>query len=446
MSLRAQINLIIAALMALAISALVAIQIKDTRGSVREEVEGSNIVATQLLTRMSWIYEQAGVGAMVTFLNSVGHVRANDVSLYDAGGALVYHSPPPKYKVGRDAPEWFAALVAPSLAPTVVQISGGRLVIQADPSRAILDGWDDLARLLAIGGAVCMAALGSAFWLTRRALTPLRHIVDGLERMERGEYSTRLPTLPGTEARLISNAFNRMAQAVEESAAAKRAATAAQFDLEQNRELTLTIQSHIEEERRSISRELHDELGQSITAIKSMGLSIIQRAASSDERIVGTARLIVETAGRLFDSVHELISRLRPFAMDDFGLDDALRDLVSDLRRSHPEIEFRLTLGALPAQLGDAIATCAYRIVQESVTNALRHAAAGRIVIDIASDQGALAIRVEDNGRGLAPDWQRAGRFGVRGMRERASILGGSLELAGVSEGGVAVLARLPLY
>ncbi len=445
MSLRVQINLIIGVLMMLFIGILVYQEIGDTRRGVRDEVEGSNLVATHLLTRMSWIYEQGGVRAMVSFLNNVGHVRANDVTLYDPAGQVVYKSPPPTYKVGLDAPAWFSKLVAPTLAPQEIHVAGGKLVIRADPSRAILDGWEELVRVVELGAVTCVVLLAVVFWLTRRALRPMRQIVAGLEQMEQGVYDTRLPPLPGAEARLMSVAFNRMAQAVEETTAAKRAASEAQSNLQQNRELTQLIQSHIEEERRHIARELHDELGQSITAVKSLGLSIAQRSEACDEGVGRAAKLIVDTAGRMYDAVHQMIPRLRPFALDDFGLADALQDLLAEVRQQHPEVELTLNVSELPAQLGDTLATSAYRIVQESVANALRHAGAGRIAIVVRADAGDLLIRVEDNGGGLPPDWQRPGHFGLRGMRERATALGGSFEVGGGRDGGVCVLARLPL-
>jgi two-component system sensor histidine kinase UhpB len=445
MSLRAQINLIIATLMVLFIGTLVYQQIGDTRRGVRDEVEGSNLVATHLLTRMSWIYEQGGVAAMMAFLKSVGHVRANDVSLYDPGGQLVYRSPPATYKADRNAPAWFAALVTPTVAAQEIRLAGGRIMLQADPSRAILDGWDELVQLLEIGAVLCAALFSSVFWLTRRALGPMRQIVAGLERMERGAYDTRLPPLPGTEARLMSIAFNRMAQAVEEIAAAKRAVSEAQLNLEQNRELTRMIQSHVEEERRIIARELHDELGQSITAIKSMGLSIVQRSAAADEGIGQAARMIVDTAAHMYDAVHQMIPRLRPFALDDFGLGDALQDLVAETQQRNPGVTLSLDIQHLPAQLGDTLATSAYRIVQESLNNALHHAAARRIAVAVSVQGGDLQVHVEDDGRGLPADWQRPGHYGVRGMRERATSLGGRFELTTGSAGGVSVVARLPL-
>jgi two-component system sensor histidine kinase UhpB len=445
MSLRTQINLIIAVLMLLFIGTLVYQQIGDTRRGVRDEVEGSNLVATHLLTRMSWIYEQGGVAAMMSFLKSVGHVRANDVSLYDPAGQLVYRSPAAAYKADRAAPAWFTALVTPTMAAQEIRVGGGSIILRADPSRAILDGWEELLQLLEIGAVLCAALFTAVFWQTRRALGPMRQIVDGLERMERGAYDTRLPPLPGAEARLMSVAFNRMAQAVEEIAAAKRAVSEAKLDLEQNRELTRMIQSHVEEERRLIARELHDELGQSITAIKSMGLSIVQRCKSGDHDVCQAAGMIVDTAAHMYDAVHQMIPRLRPFALDDFGLGDALQDLVDEARQRNPGVTLSLEIGELPARLGDTLATSAYRIVQESLGNALHHAAASRITVAVRRDGGDLLLQVEDDGCGLPADWQRPGHYGLRGMRERTAALGGRFELATAAAGGVSVLARLPL-
>jgi two-component system sensor histidine kinase UhpB len=445
MSLRLQINLIIAVLMSLFIGTVVYQLIQDTRSSVREEIEGSNQVAAQLFTRVSWVYEVSGPGGMLDFLNELGRVRANDVFLYDPAGALVYSSPPSAYKSGRDAPRWYARLVSPSVQREEIRIGNGRLVVQANSSRAVLDGWDTLTRLLWVGAIALAVINGVIFWLTGRVLQPLQTVVKGLQRMEQGDYAARLPALTSKEGRLMSLAFNRTAQAVADSAAAQKVASEARQRLQENRELTQMIQSHIEEERRSIARELHDELGQSITAIKSIGLSILQRADRHDERVSEAARLIVDTAGRMYDAVHELIPRLRPFALDSFGLGDALSDLASEWRTRHPAVELRLQIEDPLPELDDAVTTNAYRIVQEALINALRHAAASRILVSVTSEAGELLVRVADNGGGLSPDWEQAGHYGVRGMRERAAVLGGTFQLLAGEEGGTQVVARLPL-
>jgi len=444
-SLRLQINLIIAVLMSLFIGTVVYQQIQDTRNSVREEIEGSNQVATQLLTRVSYVYEVAGLRGMLSFLQQLGRVRANEVSLYSPSGELVYSSPPATYKSGRDAPQWFARLVSPPAQRQEIGVGDGRLVIQANSSRAVLDGWDTLSRLLWIGVAALALVNGVVFWLTGRVLRPLQTVVKGLERMQQGDYQTRLPALRGKEGRLMSQAFNRTAQAVADSAAALQLASEARQRLQENRELTQMIQAHVEEERRSIARELHDELGQSITAIRSIGQSILQRADGHDARDTEAARLIVDTAGRMYDAIHQMIPRLRPFALDSFGLGDALRDLAGEWRARHPQVELRLSIDDPLPPLTDSVTTSAYRIVQEALTNALRHAAAQHVQVSVESAAAALVLRVEDDGVGLSPGWDRPGHYGVRGMRERAAALAGSFELQPGPGGGTRMVARLPL-
>jgi two-component system sensor histidine kinase UhpB len=443
-SLRLQINLLIAVLMTLFIGTLVYQQIEDTRSSVREEIEGSNRVAIQLLTAVSGAYEQSGVRGMVTFLHQLGRVRANDVSLYDPAGQLVYSSPISVYKSGRNAPLWYSQLVAPVVMPVEIAVGGGRLVIQGNSSRAVLDGWDVLTRLLWLA-AVALAVINLVvFWFAGRVLQPLQIVVQGLERMEAGDYAARLPPLTSREGRLMSATFNRAAQAVADGVVDRRAADEARDRLKENRELTQMIQSHIEEERRTIARELHDELGQSITAIRSFGL-IIQQSASDDERLNEAARLVVETAGHMYDAVHEMIPRLRPFALDSFGLGDAVADLVGAWRVRAGGANLQLHLQEPLPQLGAEQTISAYRIVQEALTNAIRHAEARQIMVSVTTASGQLLVRVSDDGVGLDPGWEHSGHYGVRGMRERAVACGGSLEMTSGRGKGTQVLARLPI-
>lgn len=445
MSLRLQINLILTALIGFFVGVLVWQQVDSTRRSVREEVEAASLVATQLLTRVTWVYGQSGLSGMTEFLARLGRVRANEIELFDQRGGLLYRSPPSPYKAGRDAPDWFAAIVSPAAAPREIELPSGRLLVRADPSRATLDGWDDLHRLLWVAAAVFLFGNLLAYWLAGRALRPLRKVVDGLRKMERGAYHTRLPELPGKEAQLMSHAFNAMAQAVEESVAAKKVAAEATEKLAETRELTQIIQARIEEERGAIARELHDELGQSVTAIKSVGLSIVQRAAGKNPDIEHAAQLVVDTAGQIYEVVHHMIPKLRPLALDRFGLADALDDLLGDWRLQHPQIEFVLKREQLPDHLGDTLSTTVYRIVQEAVNNALRHARATRIAIELGIAEGNLTISIADNGRGLPADWRTPGHYGVIGMRERAFTLGGTLELQKPDDGGLRVFARIPL-
>ena len=444
MSLRLQINLLVAVLIALFTAIVLAFQIVDTRDSVREETEAANKVATKLLAYFIDTYADTSQPIVLQSLERLGRVRSTDITLRDAHGREVYHSPPSPYKAGRDAPAWYAALVAPPPMHSRLRYADSVLDIEANASRAVLDGWDDTVHLLQLGLLAMVLGNLLVFWLVGRTTRPLRTIVRGLEDMEAGAYHTRLPAFAGAEAGAIALAFNRTAQAIEDNLDARREAVEAKLRLEQSRDLAQVIQSRVEEERRQIAQELHDETGQSITAIRSIALALGRRAGD-DAGVREAAQLIADTAGRLYGAMHELIPRLHPPALDPLELADAVEDRVAAWRREQPQIEFVLVTGALPGDLGESYALAAYRIVQEATTNALRHAQARRIEIELGSEAGVLQVEVRDDGRGLAPDWQRPGHYGVRGMRERARTLGGEVEIGNRGSGGVRVRARLPL-
>ncbi len=293
MKLRTRLNLVLTGVTAIFLAVLVADEIRDTRSSVREEIEAANRVAAQVLGNLILTYSAAGGTAQVQqMLQRLGHVRANDITLRDPAGKLLYHSPPPVYKAGREAPAWFAHLLEPRPVRQMFTLGdAAQVVIDAQPSRAILDAWDDLTRLLAIASAMLIVLGALAFWLVDRALAPFPVIVGGLERLQRGELTYRLPPLRGAEARAIGAAFNRMAQAVEDNVQAEREAREARTRLEERRELALLIEQSIEEERRLIAHELHDEFGQSVTAIRSLAMAIATQSAEAPMSVGGAPDL-----------------------------------------------------------------------------------------------------------------------------------------------------------
>jgi len=426
------------------VAVLLADQIRDARSSVREEIEAGNLVAAHVLGSLILTYSTSGGRQPVLdMLQRLGHVRSNDLTMTDASGKLLYHSPPAIYKAGREAPAWFNHLMAPQPARQVFALGdGSQVVITAQPSRAILDAWDDLKRLLAIA-ALALIALGAlAFWLVDRALAPFPVIVDGLERLQRGELAYRLPSLPGSEAHAIGTAFNRMAQAVEDKVQAERDAREARSRLEERSELALLIEQSIEEERRLIAHELHDEFGQSVTAIRSLAMAIVKQSA--DPQLASTARLIGDEAARLYDAMHGLIPRLAPLSPDTQGLAESLESLVRDWQRRHPVPQLSLR-HQLPADLGASATLAAYRVVQEGLTNALRHAQATRVSIDVRSDGQSMIVSVCDDGVGLPSQWSRAGHFGLRGLTERVGHLGGTVEVRNREPHGVSLTAEIPL-
>jgi two-component system sensor histidine kinase UhpB len=440
--LRTHLNLIVAGLSAVLIGTLVYLQIDNARRSVREEIAAANVVASQLLGRIAWVYTNAGAEALRHFLNQLGRVRANEITLRAANGEVLYRSPPSTYKAGREAPEWFARLLMPPTRPQSFALAdGAQLILEANPSRAILDGWDDLLRLLAAGGIALALVHAIAFWSIARALRPFPQIAAALRRIELGDLAYRLPAYAGEEARTIGAAFNKMACAVQDKVAAERAARDAEQRLQERRELARAIEQRLEEERRLIAHELHDEFGQSVTAIRSLARAIEQ---SAEPRAAEAARLIADEAARLYDAMHGLIPRLAPLTLDSLGLAATLETLVSDWQRRHPAVRLLLHQ-SLPDGLGASAALTVYRVVQEGLINALRHAKPNRVEITVRADGARLAVTVEDDGVGLPGDWARAGRFGLRGLRERVQQLGGTFEVGNRAAGGVRLAAAIPL-
>jgi two-component system sensor histidine kinase UhpB len=202
MRLRTRLNLVVAGLSAAFMIVLIAAEIQSARSSVREEIEAANRVAAQLLGRLVSVYTRVGGPDMVLqFLEQLGRVRSNEVSLVAASGEVLYRSPAATYKAGREAPAWFVRLLSPEAAKYTFLLQGGlQLVVEAQPSRAVLDAWDGVLRLAAFGAVMLVVVNGLAFWSVARVLKPFPIIADGLARIEQGDLHFRLPALAGSEA------------------------------------------------------------------------------------------------------------------------------------------------------------------------------------------------------------------------------------------------------
>ncbi len=444
LSLRLKINLIFSALTIIVFSVLIAMEVSATRASVREEMEASGRIAAQLLSRIGNYYSQQGLPDLLNFLRSTGRVRANDISVYAPDGELLYQSPPSPYKAGRDAPGWYAALVAPPQSDRLIHFPDATLVVSTNSTRAILDGWDNLRDILVAQLVLFVLADLLIFWLVGRWLAPLERVERGLREIEQGDHQVRLPPLPGKEAAQMGRAFNRMAQAVEDNIQVRQASAEAQARLDAQREFTQLVHARIEEERAALARELHDELGQSLTAIRSIAKSMMQHPDIAGGPLEAHAKMLFDTAGQTSDAMRRMIPRLRPIQLEGMGLVDAVRDLLTETQQNHAQVRFELSVsGPLPA-LDDQLELSAYRIVQEAVTNVVRHAQATRAQVSIAVDGRTLLLVIADNGKGAAT-LQREGHYGVRGMQERASAHGGEVSFRSGGEGGLEVRVALPL-
>jgi len=225
MSLRLRINLLMTALIVLFALAVGRMTIDDTRSSIREEIEAGTKVTVQMLSAVVYVSQITGTPRrfLLSFLEQLGRVRANHLRLWDTvTNTVVYESPPSTYKAGRDAPIWYAKLVVPPTAPINIGLPGARIEIVPDVSRATLDAWDDLKRLLMLGGVFFVVVNVLVFWFVSRSMRPMEQIQRGLAEMESGKIDVRLPDFRLPEFRRMSVAFNRMTKALNDAMADNR--------------------------------------------------------------------------------------------------------------------------------------------------------------------------------------------------------------------------------
>lgn len=227
----------------------------------------------------------------------------------------------------------------------------------------------------------------------------------------------------------------------------RKQAELAEQKLEENRQLTQLIQRHIEDERRSLARELHDELGQYVTAIKTFAVAIANKSKDHLPDVESHAQTIVAAANHIYDGMHNIIRQLRPGALDNLGLSETLRDAVATWQKQNPTVQFSLNLSGDLNALGETININIYRMVQEGVTNALRHAQASKLEIALSNNQAeTLTLIIKDNGVGMAIcNIDQTQHFGLLGMRERAQALNGCFNVESQLANGTEIKISFPI-
>jgi PAS domain S-box-containing protein len=209
------------------------------------------------------------------------------------------------------------------------------------------------------------------------------------------------------------------------------------------RQLSANMVIAREDERRRIARELHDELGQRLTALK-MELASLQAGAPDDTRASRIGAMI-DMVDDTVASVRRIATELRPLMLDDLGLNAAIEWLAHGWA-ARMGIKVHLRLGAKDPDVGEAAAIALYRMVQEALTNIARHARASEVRIVLQQVAGELRLTVQDNGAGFSEaSMYREGSHGLMGIRERAYMLGGELEIGNARGGGGRIRVRLPL-
>jgi signal transduction histidine kinase len=202
-----------------------------------------------------------------------------------------------------------------------------------------------------------------------------------------------------------------------------------------------------EDERRRIAQDLHDHAGQMMTALIIQLAQLASKAEEDDDAVAAPLRRLHDLAQQGLDELRKLVYELRPSILDDLGLGPAVRWYADTYVRPaglQPDVH----MGELGERLPTELETVAFRIIQEAATNTLRHAQASKIEVRVDIRGGSLLVMVRDDGVGFDPDNNNPDRrtLGLHGMRERAQLVGGTLQILSVPGVGTTVLARLPLH
>jgi len=262
---------------------------------------------------------------------------------------------------------------------------------------------------------------------------------------EIGEDTAVASMRDGASDYLLKNNLARLAPAIRNAIQANRdylARLHADTELTASRqrlaELAQHLQTSIEMERAAIAREIHDDVGGSLTALKFDLAWIGRHAASPDVQLRVVSAL--ETVDQAIGASQRIMHNLRPAILEQ-GLVPALQWMTSRFeRRNNVACQFRTTHEAISLPVG--VPLVAYRFAQEALTNISKHAHAGRVVVDLSLSAGVLSLEVSDNGRGLRDeDLVKARSFGIRGLHERASTVGGWVDLSSGAQGTTLILS-----
>ncbi|HEX2367346.1 MAG TPA: sensor histidine kinase [Bradyrhizobium sp.] len=444
LSLRARINLLLALILALGLAINVARLVLEAAPRVQAEDQSVTRLAREFIeTIVTGLNEAPDPDAR---LDQIVHdlKRLRHVSITLQGDESALFAPADETGDAPSVPAWFVALIHPEKTSVSVPVSiHGKptaLVITSIPNDEIAEIWDGIITQLEVGTAVAVALFLITMMVVGRALAPLEALSQAMGRIEAGSYDVRVDPGGAPELAAICTRLNHLAMTLGEA-------------VEEKRRLAERAVSLQDVERKDIARELHDEFGPYLFALRAH-VGAMMRLAEAREPDTNALRkhgsAILEQVNALQQLTRRILEKLRPVGLAELGLREALGALLRLWNESHPDVTIETTISPSLGETGETADLTIYRVVQEALTNVFRHAGATEVNVSIAPAERLAGlrdrcdyalVRVCDNGRGLQVD-QKFG-LGLTGMRERLLALGGTLTVAS-GESGVTVEAMVP--
>lgn len=354
---------------------------------------------------------------------------------------------------GREAPEWFSSLHRHIIGQLLtyerpVMRRGtmrGRILVLTAPDVVATRAWSDISQMLGLSAATITALCILVYFVIERALRPAGDIVGALHQLAMGNLRCRLPPFRLSELRIISEVFNQVAAALDVA-------------ISERSKLARRLVDAREQERGHLARVLHDELAQSLTAMRASAAAIKITASNDCPSLLPEAQALRMTADNIMQGLRRTLQELRVQEIDDVGLRASLAGLIakhncSACGKTRFSLETQGDLDALPTMMAVHI----FHIVQEGLTNAIKHAEATnvRAGVRVTFSQdvtpglagGVVEVTIEDDGAGLARAAKAEAGFGLGliGIRERTLALDGQMTLLSGPERGLTLSITIPV-
>ncbi|MDR3561946.1 MAG: HAMP domain-containing protein [Negativicutes bacterium] len=294
---------------------------------------------------------------------------------------------------------------------------------------------------------ICFLAAFAATYLAALIIRPLQRLAVAAEEIRHGNFAVQADARDKDEVGHLSRVFNAMVASLGEKDAENNRLLK---ELRAKDEMRTVLMNKLitvqEEERKRISRELHDETGQSLTSLLAyMKVLLTKLGDEGQKKLLLDAR---DVAVRVLGGLRKMAVELRPPVLDDLGILPAMEKYIRTFSERH-SIEVAFSPPDHDVFLRNEISLALYRILQESLTNIVKHANASAVEVSLTTNEQSVTMVVCDNGTGIRPGALEAARkkkrLGIYGMKERAELLGGTLSFQSVSDGGTTIAVTLPL-
>jgi two-component system sensor histidine kinase UhpB len=435
MSLRFRLNLLHGTLLAIALGSIIVAILLDAGPRSRAEYASMmQLARTHVERSLSNLRTapdaDAGLRALLADLGHLRHIRI-DWQPVNGGQSLT------KSASGEAAhPVSHRVLVDIPGAPR------GDIVIAAAPGDEIAEIWETVSTIAFRGVLLAVALFGLSSLLIHHALTPIHSIGNALGSLGAGDFGARVPEAGPPELSAICRALNGLAEALQQAHS-------------KNRHLAREMIGARDRERRELAHELHDELGPCLFSARANGAALVKAAGSGSPDLARIKQLggaVLEQIERIQNVNRRVLTQLSPPGLKELGLTASLQALADNWQAQRGELRVDIKVGSIGEELAEAEALTVYRIVQEGLTNALRHGDANAVSVVVAEAMAAggsrpmergVVVSVTDGGRGLDPAAKPG--FGIMGMQERLWALGGAFVLENRPEGGALLEARFPM-